>query len=180
MRPRCIAPRWTRWPGSSRSWLSSARLSGYGDPDVWHVNMQAMMDGDMAESLYITRNDDPDGEPVALMLAYIVPCPFSGETQVWEQAWFVTAGERGQPHAFTLLAALEEPSCGTWVPARLDGAPRQQVRRTTAAHPAALWLQAAPDLLQQGAQPWVLVQSQGRRRRRHAGSSAKAGVSRKP
>lgn len=85
-----------------------SELSGYGDPDVWHVNMQAMMDSDMAESLYITRNDDPDGEPVALMLAYIVPCPFSGETQVWEQAWFVTAGERGQPHAFTLLAALEE------------------------------------------------------------------------
>ena len=45
-----------------------SELSGYGDPDVWHVNMQAMMESDMAESLYITRNDDPDGEPVALML----------------------------------------------------------------------------------------------------------------
>jgi len=85
-----------------------SELSGYGDPEVWHTNMQAMMEAGMAESFYITEKGKPKGEPVALMLAYIVPCPFSGETQVWEQAWFVTAKERGQPHAFTLLAELEE------------------------------------------------------------------------
>ena len=123
--------------------------------------MQAMMDGDMAESLYITRNDDPDGEPVALMLAYIVPCPFSGETQVWEQAWFVTAGERGQPHAFTLLAALEELAAElgcrhVWM-AHLDNKFGERLRHILPRFgykPHQIYYSKEP-------QPWVLVQSQG-------------------
>lgn len=97
-----------------------SELSGYGDPDVWHTNMVAMMEAGMAEAFFIQR----EGTPVALMLAYIVPCPFSGQMQVWEQAWFVTASERGQPHAFTLLAELEsyavEQGCSHVWMAHLD------------------------------------------------------------
>lgn len=75
--------------------------------DVWLGAMQTLYRQELARITYTTHDDRPDGQPAAFMAAYVSCNLFNGDIQVQEQAWYVHASARCDPHGWSLMRELE-------------------------------------------------------------------------
>lgn len=77
------------------------------DADIWLDAMRSLYQQGLARITYTTHDGREDSQPAAFMAAYISCNLFNGDIQVQEQAWYVQAAARTDPHGWVLMRELE-------------------------------------------------------------------------